>query len=108
MNLLRPGWKYVVIEHPDFAGLCVPVLLPPSGLGHKAVAQIGRPVSAGFCEVNEKAVKVWGESAGLALGVRVEADTRLLRRCFYPDAPTVSQKMPAYAHLPAVYADELR
>ncbi|MBC7365564.1 MAG: hypothetical protein H7343_01935 [Undibacterium sp.] len=82
MSFPLKGWKYVVIEHPDFPGLAVPVLLPSSGLEHKVVAKIGRPVSAGFCEVNDMGVKAWGESLSLGLSCRGEADTTLLRRSF--------------------------
>jgi hypothetical protein len=78
-------WKYIVIDHPD-GFLQIPLIFPEQ-LQHSFVATLGRggkAVSAGFCEIDvaKGTVRVWGESEGLRLKCRPDADEKLMRICF--------------------------
>lgn len=91
-------WKYIVIEHPEFDGLEIPVIFPEA-LKHKHVAQLGRGGkvhSAGFCKIYSTlgVAEAHGESEGLGLKSRGEVDAKLLRTCYCGTTP------PAYSQSP--------
>jgi hypothetical protein len=79
-------WKYVVVEHPEWDGIQVPIIFPEI-LEHKYAARLGRAgkvISAGFCTVDPIAglVEAHGESVGLGVRSRGQKDAELLRICF--------------------------
>lgn len=77
----QPRAKYIVVRHPDFPGLEVPIQFSEA-LPHKVAAGSLQVVGAGFCSVDRHEAHAWGRSEGLGIESRGEIDARLLARAF--------------------------
>ncbi len=87
-------WKYIVIEHPTFDGLEIPIIFPDS-LEHSFVGKLGRAyegqiphrdsiLAAGFCEFDQAAGMFGVDGGNEALGIKCRPghDNRLLEIAF--------------------------
>jgi len=89
----QPHAKYIVITHPEFIHLELPIMFAES-LPHALVGRGHHVVSAGFCSVSQHEAHAWGGSHGLKIDSR-PIDEELLRRAFCwtkgPAAPASGQ-----------------
>lgn len=71
--------KYVIVVHPTWEGLEVPIVFP-AALPHDSVAKPERTVSAGFLRLEGGRVVAHGYSQSLGRSCRPEVDSALIDR----------------------------